>query len=175
MSDTAHTTESGSEQWLVTVCGLPGVGKSTTAEEIASRLDATLLRTDTVRTDVVEDPTYEDAEVWLVYGALFERARARLAEGESVVLDGTFKTPDHRRRAETIAGKHARSGALVWVTCEESVARERIRNRTDDPSEADTRVYEELSAEFDPPADADLVVDNSGSIDEMHRQIGELF
>ncbi len=155
----------------MTVCGLPGVGKSTVTKELAARLDAASVRTDGVRRDVLDERTYADAEAWLVYGAALERARARLADGHTVVLDGTFKTAAHRSRAADLGAAHATADALVWVTCDEAVARTRIDERRDDPSEADIEVYDILREEFEPPEDADLVVDNSDSLASTEKQL----
>ncbi|MCF2241345.1 AAA family ATPase, partial [Halobacterium salinarum] len=56
VSDTRSTN--GAEQRLVVVCGLPGTGKTTVSGHAAETLDAELLRTDVVRTDLFPEPDY---------------------------------------------------------------------------------------------------------------------
>jgi predicted kinase len=46
---------------LVIVCGLPGTGKSITANQIANDIDATVLRTDSIRKDAFKQGTVEEA------------------------------------------------------------------------------------------------------------------
>jgi len=46
---------------LVIVCGLPGTGKSVTANQIAADIDATALRTDSIRKETFKPGTLEEA------------------------------------------------------------------------------------------------------------------
>lgn len=157
---------------LVVVCGLPGTGKTTVAEEIAERRDAALLRTDVVRTDLFPDPDYTDAEAEAVYAELFDRAAAALADGD-VVLDATFRTEAFREGARVVAADVGAEFLLVSVECADATVRRRIRARTDDESDADIAVYELFRDTYEPVADPDLVVDNSGSLDETFAQLDD--
>lgn len=169
--DTA--TEDGS-QWLVAVCGLPGVGKSTVAGYVTESLEATCLRTDAVRKELFDDPEYTEAETDAVYEALRDRAGTHLSSGESVVLDATFADAEHRHSARGLAAHHGVTFRLIEVVCEQSVAEERIAAR-DDISDAGVDIYRQFRSEFDPVECEHAVVDNSGSKAKTHRQIEELF
>jgi hypothetical protein len=46
---------------LVIVCGLPGTGKSVTAKQIASDIDGTILRTDSIRKEIFKQGSLEEA------------------------------------------------------------------------------------------------------------------
>ncbi|MFB6118310.1 AAA family ATPase [Halosegnis sp.] len=161
-------------QTLVAVCGLPGTGKTTVAAEIATRLDAAHLRTDVLRKELFADPTYDDAETATVYERLFDRAQSRLAE-ESVVLDATFPTAEARADARAAAADAGARFRLVHVECADGVVRERIRARSDDASDADVAVYEQFRTTYEPVADPDLVVDNSGDLAETRAQLDYIF
>lgn len=43
---------------IIVICGLPGVGKTTLAKEIALLVNAVLLSTDKIRKELLSRPTY---------------------------------------------------------------------------------------------------------------------
>lgn len=158
---------------LVVVCGLPGVGKSTVAELVADRVDGARIRTDVVRKDLLEDPSYSQAERYRVYEALFDRARDRLADGEDVVLDGTFRERTLRRRAADLADEQGVAFRLLKVECDEAVVTDRIADREDDPSDADAAVHAQFRETFDPVTMTHTTVDNSGDLEHTAEQVAE--
>ncbi|WP_208023537.1 AAA family ATPase [Halorussus pelagicus] len=160
---------------FVVVCGLPGVGKTTVAEDVAERLDGRLLRTDVVRKDILDDPDYTEEEGRMVYRELFERAGDTVEAGRSVVLDGTFKDAADRERALELAESLDARFRLVKVECDESVVRERIESREDDASDADFEIHAMYREQFDAVSDDHLTVDNSESAAETRRQVEERF
>jgi predicted kinase len=160
---------------LVVQCGLPGVGKSTVAREIADRLDGERIRSDAVRRELVDDPTYSRAEKERVYEAMLERAREALVDGRPVVLDATFERSARRDDAAALADEVGADLTLVRVVCAEEVARRRIRDRGDDPSEADVSVYENALDRFEPPERDHVTVDNSDDLATTRRQVAVLF
>jgi len=165
---------------LVVLCGLPGVGKSTVGELLVERLDALgiegrLLRTDVIRKELVEEPTYSDAETERVYETVFVRAREALDAGAWPVLDGTFRDRSLRDRAAGVADDAGGGPLFVEVTCEESVAMARIRERTDDESDAEVEDYDYFREIFDPLERDHVTVDNSGDRAETREQVAELF
>jgi len=163
------------EPSLVVVCGLPGAGKTTVAGVAADRLGARRLRTDVVRKELFPDPDYTDEEADAVYGELLDRAGEGLAAGRPVVLDGTFHEAEYRDRAAAAAAEHGAAVALVRVTCDRAVVRERMRARTDDESDADFRIHEVFRDRFEPLTREHAVVDNSGDLAATRRQVRELF
>ena len=159
---------------LVVVCGLPGAGKSTVASAVADRLDAALVRTDVVRKELFPDPSYTAEESRRTYEAVYDRAGDRLAGGDSVVLDGTFRRAARRQEARDLAERRGADLRLVRVSCDERTAKARIRSRADDPSDADVDVYDLLREEFEPVEDP-VVVDNSGDLDSTLARVRTLF
>jgi len=162
------------DQWLVALCGLPGVGKSTVADSIIERLEAVRLRTDVVRKELFEEPQYTAAENEAVYRELCERAGTHLEGGESVVLDATFADGADRERARDLASEYGVAFRLVEVVCDQSVVERRIAAR-DGVSDADVSVYHEIKEQFDPIDGEHPVIDNSGSKTETCEQIDRLF
>lgn len=160
---------------LAVVCGVPGVGKSTVAGWIADRLDAVHLRTDEIRKELFPDPEYTDHETQVVYETLVERGRAALAGGQSAVLDATFKRRAHRTDPRRVARDLDVPWRLVKVEADPEVVRQRIRGRTDDPSDADVGVYEQFRREFEPIETPHTTIDNSGSLPETVDQLETVF
>lgn len=156
---------------LVVVCGVPGVGKTSVAEYVAGRLDAELLRTDVVRKDLFPEPAYTDGEARAVYEDLLARAEDALEAGGTVVLDGTFHSRPFREWALLTAERAGVDCRLLKVECDPSVARERIRTREGDESDADVAVHDMMREQFDPLDAEHVAVDNTGSLDETRRQV----
>jgi hypothetical protein len=158
---------------LVLVCGPPGVGKTTVANEATAHVDGELLRTDVVRKDLYPEPTYESEETQRVYAELLNRARTLLDDGESVVLDGTFRRRQQRERVEKIAAQRGIPFELLRVRCAEDVVRERIAGREDDASDADFEIHQLIREEFEPITREHARIDNSGTCAETCAQIDQ--
>lgn len=159
---------------LVLVCGLPGAGKTTVAGTVVDELDAVRIRTDVVRKDLFDDPTYSDAETEAVYNTVCERAATHLANGDRVVLDGTFRERSLREPALDLARDHGVDRMVLKVEADDDVVKRRIRQREDDASDADVSVYEHYRDRFDPIQVDHAVVDNSGSLDDTRAQLTSL-
>lgn len=162
------------EAVVVVVCGLPGTGKSTVAKALASRLNGERIRTDVVRKDLFSDPDYTVEEERAVYDELLARVRATIVRGRPAVADGTFKRAVYRRRAATLADDLDVTARFLKVACDPTVARERIRARTDDPSDADVTVYEQVRDGFEPVVLEHDVVDNSDRLADTVSRVDAL-
>lgn len=160
-------------QWplLVVYCGLPGVGKSTLSRYTADQLGAVRYRSDEVRQDLFEEPTYTAAETRKTYATLTRRAQTTLEAGQDVVIDATFKQASERDRATAVADSAGAAIEFVHVTCRPAVVRERIQNRSDDASEADLAVYRELREAFESLERDHVTIDNTGPLEETRRQV----
>ncbi|MGZ0746514.1 AAA family ATPase [Haloparvum sp. AD34] len=158
---------------LVVVCGLPGVGKTTVAARAAELIGGDVLRTDAVRKDLFPEPAYTEAESRAVYGELLARAAARLGDGESVVLDATFKRRRSRRNARGLARAAGVPLRTIKVECDVSVVEIRIENR-DGLSDADFEIHRKFRREYEPLQIDHSVVDNSGSEAATLEQVDAL-
>lgn len=172
-----RSTESGDpdQPWLVVLCGLPGVGKSTVAAAVSERLEAPRLRTDAVRKELYDDPQYTDEEMASVYCELFERTEATIEKGESAVLDGTFARRERRHAIRDVADVAGSQFRLLEVVCERSVAEARIAARGEGPSDADVAVYRQFRETFDPIEQYHVVIDNSGTESATRAQVDRVF
>jgi predicted kinase len=113
------------EPWLVMVCGLVGVGKTTIACQIAHELRARYLSTDRVGYRLFgENRSYDDEYYRQVYEYMIVRAHRAFRRGRHVVLDGTFLRREARQRFFAEFREKA-SPWLVYVTCPEEIVRAR--------------------------------------------------
>jgi aminoglycoside phosphotransferase family enzyme/predicted kinase len=128
----------GLPRLLLVVHGLTGSGKSTLAAALADELGAELLSTDAIRRQTFgpsrepaayDEDNYQPDRRAAVYDSLFAEAKENLADGLSVILDGTFLTADLLRRAGELASRHGARLHLVHCTCPDEVARQRIAQR----------------------------------------------
>lgn len=144
---------------IVVVCGLPGVGKTTFARWLADDLDAVHIRTDVVRKEIFDDPTYDSAETDAVYEEMLARGSELLQEGKAVVLDGTYRKQYHRFQAKQLADDHGVPCLFYKVECDRDVVQQRLADRTDDASDADWDIHKRLT--FDKLERPHLLVDNT--------------
>ena len=173
--DAAETGQASTDtQWIVVLCGLPGVGKSTVAAHVMEQIDATRLRTDVIRKELFDEPQYTTSETNTVYQTLYDRAEALLAEGNSVVLDATFAKSRYRIPVQDIATDHGVQLRLIRVVCKQSVVEKRIASR-DDISDADFTVHRQFKDTFEPLESEHATVDNSSARCDTRDQVEQLF
>lgn len=144
---------------LHVVCGLPGVGKTTFAEELAEEHDAKHIRTDELRKEWRDDPKYTDTETNAIYALLRANAWQELNEGRPVVVDGTFRVAKHRDAMRSLAAQRSVPVIFHKVECNEDEVRERLEARNGDASDADFSVYDNM--EFEPIDGPKTVVDTT--------------
>jgi len=175
----ATSTETAGEQAdapgsLAVVCGLPGVGKTTVAKRVAGHVDGEILRTDVIRKELFDDPEYSEAETEAVYAELIRRARDRVADGSSVVLDATFADAGFRDDIREVGDRVADGFDLLEVECDETVVERRIERR-DGISDADFEIHLHFKQLFDRIETDHVVVDNSGTEAETFAQVDAAF
>ncbi len=127
--------------FLVCLMGLMGTGKSFLARKLASRLGWLQINSDVVRKQLAGlDPARPSPDAWgqgiytpqatqATYDALYEAAAGRLAIGDSVVVDASFREDRERRRFWELAREHGAVPLLVEVRAEREVVLARLARR----------------------------------------------
>jgi uncharacterized protein len=116
---------------LAVVGGGPGTGKTTLARALANRVSAEVISTDEVRramqnsgaiggeARLLNAGLYSDDNVAAVYREVLRQAHIQLANGRSVILDGTWRDPYRRDQVRQLAIQT--HSAEVELKCETSV------------------------------------------------------
>jgi predicted kinase len=130
---------------LINMAGLSGTGKSFLANALAARVGAIVISSDVVRKRLAGvEPTERHIEPWRrgiyapelterTYEAMLAEAGPHLERRRPVVLDATFMLRRHREAARDLARRWGARYLAVECLVEESVARERLARRPDDP------------------------------------------
>jgi uncharacterized protein len=167
---------------LIITTGLMGSGKSVLARNVAEMLDAKIIRTDVLRKEMLNirpeerrlekfgEGIYSEEMSARTYERAFEKARAILAGGRSVIIDASFKRNAARLRAVEIA-KETGSGFYAFeCECTSPAVRERLDRRIKlarDASDGRWEIYEQQKSDYERisglPRGAHIVVDTCGT------------
>ena len=160
---------------LIIVCGLQGTGKTTASNMIAEKVGGVLFRTDVVRQDITDDPQFTEEENEKVYRMMFFQAEKLLKQGMPVVLDATFVKQKYRDAAAAVAKKAVSEFKTVEVISSEEAVKKRLREHFGEGSEAVFKQYQEYKKNFDSIKEPHTTLDNSGSLEDLNRQVGNFF
>jgi aminoglycoside phosphotransferase family enzyme/predicted kinase len=167
---------------LIITTGLMGSGKSALARNLGAVLDAEVIRTDVLRKEILNirpeerrlekfgEGIYSEEMSSLTYEKAFEKAKAVLAGGRSVIIDASFKRNAARIRAAGIAGESGSGFFAFQCECPSATVRERLDRRIKnslDPSDGRWELYEQQKRDYEEvsglPVGTHIIVDTGGS------------
>jgi predicted kinase len=150
---------------IILFCGLPGVGKTSLANELAPLINAIVLSTDKIRKELISKPTYTKEEKRLIYDVMLLVARyLHDAAGINCILDATFNTEKSRRTAiEKLVNVSSDQIYIVECICPEDVVISRLKARKGDYSDADIDIYRKMKQLYEPVKELErhVVIDTS--------------
>jgi predicted kinase len=150
---------------IILFSGLPGVGKTSLANELAPLINGVVLSTDKLRKELISKPTYTKEEKKLIYNVMLLVARyLHNAAGVNCVLDATFNTEESRRTAkEKLANVSSEQIYIVECVCPEDIVISRLRARKGDYSDADIDIYRKMKQVYEPVKERErhIVIDTS--------------
>lgn len=132
------------------ICGLPGVGKTTTAKLLASHIKGIVISSDEIRKQLFKIPTYRTQEKYLVYKAMLLVARYLHNANVNCILDATFSKERTRREMRDKLGLALKNFHLIECTCPENIVINRLKSRKNDFSDADYSVYKKIKGIYEP-------------------------
>lgn len=145
------------------LCGLPGVGKTALAKEIAPLINAEVLSSDKIRKEIFPKPTYSKEEKKLVYEILMLITRYLHKAGKNCILDATFNRESFRRKLKSKLLIPKNKFYLIECVCPENIVISRLKKRKRDYSDADYSVYKKMKGVYEPVKDKHITIDTSRS------------
>ena len=150
---------------IVLFSGLPGVGKTLLANELAPLIKAVVLSTDKIRKELITDPKYTEEEKELIYDVMLILAKyLQEAAGTNCILDATFNTKESRRKArEKLESISPEQIYIIDCICPEDIVLSRLKARKGDYSDADIDVYRKMKQVYEPVEEKErhIVADTS--------------
>lgn len=179
---------------LIITCGLMGSGKSAVAAELSRELGLQTVSSDAVRKEITATPRtehrlddygtgiYTPAVTDATYRELLARSERALQEGRSVLVDATSRRKEDRTRFRELAATFSVPFYILYTSCPERLAEERLDARLRIPGEiSDGRreLYHRQKNEFEPPTENEgilIILDTSrpihDSIDTILQAMG---
>jgi predicted kinase len=158
---------------IVIICGLPGVGKSTLAKNLAPMINSTILSSDKIRKELFPNPTYSSFERKLVYDIMVILAKYLTEAGCNCILDATFNREDSRLEIREKLHLDDREFQIVECLCPEEVVISRLKSRKDEYSDATMDTYKKMKNIYEPVKSGHISVDTVLSPQENSQRIVE--
>ncbi len=155
---------------IVAMAGLPGVGKSTLASALATRLHAVILDKDRIRAGLFPpshvDYTYDQNDFCV--DVMYRTAEWLLRRGHAsvVILDGcTYTRANQIATLRQIAADLGEPLRVIECTCDDQLALARIAGDANHPAaNRDAALYRELQAAAHAITGPKLVIDTGRPI-----------
>jgi len=166
---------------IILFSGLPGVGKTRLANELAPLINAVVLSTDKIRKEIISNPTYSDEEKELIYNVMLLMARYLHNKGGiSCILDAAFTTEKSRKNArKKLPNVSPGQIYIIECICPEDITISRLKARKGDYSDADIDVYRKMKELYEPVKDkqrrivADTSLDPKANAEKIMARILE--
>jgi predicted kinase len=156
---------------IILICGYPGVGKTTLANELGPLINAVILSTDKIRKELIDKPNYSEEEKKLIYNILLLIAKYLHNNGINCILDATFK---HQKAIDDIKkGLNLTDDQfkIVECICPEELIISRIQNRKRGYSDADVSIYRTIKENYEPIQEKHITVDTSQSLKKIVAEV----
>lgn len=164
--------------FLIVVSGLPGTGKSYFCRQLAQRLTAVILESDSLRKVLFRSPSYSAAESKRLFRAGHLLVEKLLGQGIPLILDATNLTEHYREHLYSVAERLGAKLILVRVEAPPELVYERLKERQLDSgskSDADWSVYERMKPQVETIRRRHYAVDTSRDItpviDKIVREV----
>jgi len=156
---------------IILICGYPGVGKTTLANELGPLINAVILSTDKIRKELVDKPNYSEEEKKLIYNILLLIAKYLHNNGINCILDATFnnqKAIEDIKKGLNLTDDQFK---IIECICPEELIISRIQKRKSGFSDADVSIYRMIKENYEPLKEKHITVDTSQSLKKIVAEI----
>jgi predicted kinase len=153
------------------VCGLPGVGKTTTSRLLATHIKAVVISSDEIRKQLFKVPTYRTHEKYLVYRTMLLIARYLHNANINCILDATFSKEKTRNEIRDKLELASKGFHIIECTCPENIVINRLKTRKNDFSDADYSVYKLIKGVYEPVRQKHMKLDTEKISDNEIRML----
>jgi aminoglycoside phosphotransferase family enzyme/predicted kinase len=175
---------------LIVVCGQIGTGKSTVAERLSDHTGFAVLNSDVIRKRIAgflpsaraatdyQAGLYTPEFTRRTYDAMHAAAEEELSGGRGVIIDATYKDPEHRRVVRELSVRcHV---PVLFVECQApaTIVEQRLQRReragnsvSDATSEIARRERQSFPPFKDLPEQGHVVIDTEGDVEAALSRI----
>jgi predicted kinase len=158
---------------LVIICGLPGVGKTTLAKNLAPLINGTVLSSDKIRKELFPSPTYSPSEQKIVFDTMVTAAKKLSDVGVNCILDATFNREQSRIEVKNRLGLADNQFHIIECSCQENIIMSRLESRKNDYSDATIQVYQKMRNIREPVKIEHVILDTVLPPEENARKAKE--
>jgi predicted kinase len=158
---------------IILFCGLPGVGKTTLANEVSRLVNAVVLSSDKIRKELIPKPTYRPKEKKLIYDIFILIAKYLNEAGVDCILDATFNKEIFRNRVRKSLALSTKEFCIVECACTEEIVISRLRKRKGGFSDADISIYRMMKKIFEPIPEPHIVANTSDPPKEVAKIVSK--
>lgn len=158
---------------IILICGYPGVGKTTLANELASYIDAVVLSSDKVRKELIDKPSYTEEEKSLVYNILLLISKYLHNARINCILDATFNSQRSREDVKKRLNLGNDQYKIIECICPEDLIISRIQKRKNDYSDADLSIYRRIKEIYEPIKENHITVDTSVCLKKIIPEVAK--
>lgn len=156
---------------IILICGYPGVGKTTLANELGPLINAVILSTDKIRKELIDKPNYREEEKKLIYNILLLIAKYLHNNGINCILDATFnnqKAIEDIKKGLNLTDDQFK---IIECICPEELVISRIQKRKSGYSDADESIYRMIKENYEPLKEKHITVDTSQSLKKIVAEV----
>lgn len=156
---------------IILICGYPGVGKTTLANELGPLINAVILSTDKIRKELIDKPNYNEEEKKLIYNILLLIAKYLHNNGINCILDATFnnqKAIEDIKKGLNLTDDQFK---IIECICPEELVISRIQKRKRGYSDADVSIYRMVKENYEPLKEKHITVDTSQSLKKIVAEV----
>jgi len=156
---------------IVLVCGYPGTGKTTLANELGPLINAVILSTDKIRKELIDKPTYSKQEKKLIYDVLILLTKYLHNAGKNFILDAKFYSQESRDDIKKRLALGDDQFNIVECICPEELIISRLQKRKKGYSDADEPIYRKIKEKYQPIQEKHIIVNTSQSLKNIVAEI----